>query len=205
MTFTDTMKAELAAPLDRKHVKPPAPGKYGDYVEGWHVINEANRIFGFDGWGYTLDAVTLTNATLDEQGKHHIGYIARVTVRCGDVARGDVGHGQGHGKSEGDAHDSAVKEAVTDGLKRALRTFGNPFGLALYDKSQANVADAPPPTITEDQRDIIATTAEAAGVTLQAICKRYSIDSILKLRAETYGEVIQSLNLTIENKKKENA
>ena len=26
-------------------------------------------------------------------------------------------------------------------MKRALMTFGNPFGLALYDKSQENVAD----------------------------------------------------------------
>ena len=26
-------------------------------------------------------------------------------------------------------------------MKRALMTFGNPFGLALYDKSQSNVAD----------------------------------------------------------------
>lgn len=30
-------------------------------------------------------------------------------------------------------------------MKRALMTFGNPFGLALYDKTQANVADPPPP------------------------------------------------------------
>ena len=33
------------------------------------------------------------------------------------------------------------KEAETDARKRALMTFGNPFGLALYDKTQANVAD----------------------------------------------------------------
>src|SRR5690606_29122102 len=35
-----------------------------------------------------------------------------------------------------------IKEAVTDALKRTLRTFGNPFGLALYDKSRANVGHA---------------------------------------------------------------
>jgi hypothetical protein len=43
--------------------------------------------------------------------------------------------------TEGDAHDSAMKEAVTDALKRALRSFGWPFGLALYDKSGAHIAD----------------------------------------------------------------
>jgi len=33
----------------------------------------------------------------------------------------------------------AVKAAETDATKRALATFGNPFGLALYDRDQANV------------------------------------------------------------------
>jgi Rad52/22 family double-strand break repair protein len=31
------------------------------------------------------------------------------------------------------------KAAETDATKRALATFGNPFGLALYDKEQAGV------------------------------------------------------------------
>jgi hypothetical protein len=39
----------------------------------------------------------------------------------------------------GEALESAAKEAETDAMKRALMTFGNPFGLALYDKTQANV------------------------------------------------------------------
>ncbi len=32
-----------------------------------------------------------------------------------------------------------MKAAETDAMKRALATFGNPFGLALYDKTQAGV------------------------------------------------------------------
>lgn len=135
----EDVSRELAKKLDPANVKPPAPGKYGEYLEAWHVISEANRIFGFFGWSYTLDAVTLTNATKDADQKHHVGYMARVSVTVDGAVRGDVGHGQGHGKSEGDAHDSAVKEAVTDALKRALRTFGNPFGLALYDKTKSQV------------------------------------------------------------------
>lgn len=134
----ETAKAELAKKLDPAHVKPPPQGKYGEYIEGYHAIKEANRIFGFDGWSYRIDNLQLTNATNDG-GKHRVGYLAQVTVTVDGVTRGDVGHGQGFGKSEGDAHDSAVKEAVTDGLKRALRTFGNPFGLALYDKTKSEV------------------------------------------------------------------
>jgi DNA repair and recombination protein RAD52 len=51
------------------------------------------------------------------------------------------GCGAGHGidRDAGLAHESALKEAETDAMKRAFMTFGNPFGLALYDKEQANV------------------------------------------------------------------
>ena len=148
MDRTD-IKNELRKKLDPAHVKPPPQGKYGSYIEGWHAIAEANRIFGEDGWSYTLDQLQMTNAS-EDGGKHRVGYFAKVTVCAIDCTRSDVGHGQGFGKSEGDAHDSAVKEAVTDALKRALRTFGNPFGLALYDKSGANVGrDEPKP----DPRD----------------------------------------------------
>jgi hypothetical protein len=65
--------------------------------------------------------------------------IVRVTV--GDVVREDVGFGSGYGKKAGDAIEGATKEAVTDALKRCLRTFGSQFGLALYDKERANVAN----------------------------------------------------------------
>jgi len=154
----DKASKELSKKLDPANVKPAPKGKYGDYIEGVqaiyearkygdyiegvHAIYEANRIFGFNGWSYSLDSVQMTNATRDGE-KHRVGYFAQVTVTAhledGKVQRSDVGHGQGFGKSEGDAHDSAVKEAATDALKRALRTFGNPFGLALYDKTKANV------------------------------------------------------------------
>lgn len=135
----NSVSEQLKAKLDPRFVKPPPKGKYGDYIEAHHAISEANRIFGHGGWSYQLCDLRQTNATVDEESKHHIGYFAMVEVSVGGVSRSDVGHGQGHGKSEGDAHDSAVKEAVTDALKRALRTFGNPFGLALYDKTKSDV------------------------------------------------------------------
>jgi DNA recombination protein Rad52 len=136
----DGIATELRKPLDAKHVRPPPQGKYGEYVEGWHVIAEANRIFGFAGWSYSLDTLVKTNQA-EKNGKHYVGYAATVTVTVDTVSRTDVGHGQGQMGNEGDSHDSAIKEAVTDALKRALRTFGNQFGLALYDKTKANVVD----------------------------------------------------------------
>lgn len=142
MTFTTEQKQALEAKLDGKHVKPPPQGKYGSYLEAWHVIAEANRIFGHDGWSYRVVSLTQTNSSIAETSKgkmHVVGFMCHVSVDVGGVVREDVGHGQGFSKSEGDAYDSAIKEAVTDSLKRALRTFGWPFGLALYDKTQEHV------------------------------------------------------------------
>jgi DNA repair and recombination protein RAD52 len=76
MTFTDTTRAELAKPLNRSHVKPPAPGKYGDYIEGWRTIDEANRIFGFDGWTReTADDQSLLGEPRQFQDKWRVDYI----------------------------------------------------------------------------------------------------------------------------------
>ena len=46
----ETVSAELQKPLNPDAIKPPPQGKFGEYVDALHVIREANRIFGFDGW-----------------------------------------------------------------------------------------------------------------------------------------------------------
>ena len=129
---------ELGKKLNPVNVQPPAQGKYGDYLFAWHVINEANRIFGYDGWSYTIDLQKVSEST-NNNSNHVIGYICKCTLTVDGVTRQDVGYGEGIAKNIGDAHEGATKEAATDALKRALRTFGNQFGLALYDKSQQNV------------------------------------------------------------------
>lgn len=153
MSFNDYAKNELAKPLNSANVKPPAPGKYGDYIEGWKVIEEANRIFGFDGWTRETisnvetnrDLLTLPGRNNSTYQQWRVGYVAKVRVIAGDVVREGTGFGSGMGKPEalGEAIESAVKEAETDAMKRALMTFGYPFGLALYDKTQAHVVDGP--------------------------------------------------------------
>lgn len=154
MTFTPEQQKLLEQPLDPKHVTKPS-GKFGpkgDYLEAWHVINEANRIFGFDGWSYSIE---LTKDALEKVKKQdgsaqwQAAYTCVCSVTVGDAFRKDVGFGSGFAKQIGDAIEGATKEAVTDALKRALRTFGNQFGLALYDKTRANVS-APPAAIIDD-------------------------------------------------------
>jgi DNA repair and recombination protein RAD52 len=150
MTFTtETIKA-LSGKLDPAHIKPPSKfGPKGDYIEGWHAIAEANRIFGYDGWSYDILEVKCVSERdrgigKDQKAGFGVTYTARVCVIVQGVQRVDVGAGHGYDVDCGLAHESAIKEAVTDGLKRALRTFGNPFGLALYDKTREGVGIDPP-------------------------------------------------------------
>ena len=112
------------------------------YIEGWHAIAEANRIFGFDAW----DRQTVSIKCVSEgawQGRYRCSYIARVRicVRAEEtvICREGCGSGHGNDMTPGEAHESAIKEAETDAMKRALMTFGNLFGLALYDKEQNGV------------------------------------------------------------------
>jgi DNA recombination protein Rad52 len=151
--LTADQRAMLEAPLDPKHVKKPSGsfGPKGDYLEGWHVINELNRVFGFDGWSYTINLSrdALTEGT-DSKGQPQwqAAYTCVCTLTVGGAVRQDVGFGSGFAKQVGDAIEGATKEAATDGLKRCARTFGNIFGLALYDKSRANVGVTMPPEVT---------------------------------------------------------
>jgi len=143
MALTNTQVRQLRAKLEGKHVKTrKANGANLNYVEGWHVIAEANRIFGYDAW----DRRTLATRCVwsGESGAHFsAAYTARVRVciRAGDttIVREGSGSGEGTAPTPGQAHELAIKGAETDATKRALATFGNPFGLALYDREQVGV------------------------------------------------------------------
>ncbi len=151
MSFTAEQKAALAAPLDSNHVAQRSQsGRQLSYIEGWWAEAEANRIFGFDGWESIVSELRLVSERERKlsSGKDgwSVSYVATVRVRVlmanGEaVTRDGVGAGHGIDADLGLAHESAIKEASTDAEKRALKTFGNPFGLALYDKTQANVVN----------------------------------------------------------------
>ena len=69
----------------------------------------------------------------ESHGNFLAAYVARVriTVRANEatVVREGHGTGEGRGTSPGEVHDIALKAAETDATKRALATFGKPFGL----------------------------------------------------------------------------
>ena len=54
----------------------------------------------------------------------------RISVRAGDnlIARDGIGTGVGRAPFADATHHIAIKAAETDATKRALATFGNPFG-----------------------------------------------------------------------------
>ena len=115
-----------------------------DYIEGHTVIDQANKIFGYGGWGYELTgdvSLRRIESVNTRTGEVKVSYAYSAPVRVtvsGAPPRTDFGfHVVTEDNAEG--HETAAKGAVTDGLKRALRSFGDRFGNGLYgDQPPAN-------------------------------------------------------------------
>ena len=134
---------------NRSHIRTrEAHGRELTYLEGWYVISEANRIFGFDGWSReTVESKCVL--ARENRGTFLAVYTARVrlTVQAdgATIIREGHGTGEGRGPSPGEVHDIALKAAETDATKRALATFGRPFGLELYRGGRAAASQKPLP------------------------------------------------------------
>ncbi|XP_040019961.1 DNA repair protein RAD52 homolog isoform X1 [Gasterosteus aculeatus] len=122
------------------------------YVEGHRVIGLANEMFGYNGWSHSIsqqnvDFIDIIN------GKFYVGVSAFVKVQLKDGAyHEDVGYGVSEGlKSKALALEKARKEAVTDGMKRALKCFGNALGNCILDKEYLiainKIPKQPPPPL----------------------------------------------------------
>lgn len=153
MGFSAKQLQTLRRELDGRQVRTrKADGRELSYIEGWYAISEANRIFGFDGWNReTLESRCVL--ARENRGSFIAVYTAkvRITVRARGTTIIREGHGTGESRSTspGDVHDVALKAAETDATKRALATFGRPFGLELYRKEkglqdQSSLTTSPP-------------------------------------------------------------
>jgi len=147
MGFSAKQVQALKRNLDSRYIRTrEVNGQVLSYVEGWYALSEANRIFGFDGWNReTLESRCVL--TRESRGTFIAVYIAkvRITVRAHNttIVREGHGSGEGRGSSPGEVHDIAIKAAETDATKRALATFGKPFGLALYRKEKKPTLQSP--------------------------------------------------------------
>src|SRR5476649_908187 len=152
MGFSARQTIALKRNLDQRFIRTrEAHGRSLSYVEGWYAISEANRIFGFDGWNReTIESRCVL--ARENRGTFLAVYIARVriTVHAHGATIIREGHGtsEGHGSSPGEVHDIALKVAETDATKRALATFGKPFGLELYRGGKATMSQKPLPLPT---------------------------------------------------------
>jgi hypothetical protein len=143
-----TLTQSLKQPLDSSVVKErEQSGMKLSYVESWYVIGQLNEVFGFDGWDRETVSLTCIQQDTNQKGTPRVAYTAQcvLTIRFPEgqvVRRVGTGFGNGFDADPGKAHESAIKEAESDAMKRAAMTLGNRFGLALYDKTKANVIDA---------------------------------------------------------------
>uniref|UniRef100_A0A7M4G2B7 DNA repair protein RAD52 homolog n=1 Tax=Crocodylus porosus TaxID=8502 RepID=A0A7M4G2B7_CROPO len=105
------------------------------YIEGHRVVSLANEMFGFNGWAHSVTQQNVDFVDLNN-GRFYVGVCAFVKVQLKDGSyHEDVGYGVSEGlKSKALSLEKARKEAVTDGLKRALRCFGNVLGNCILDK-----------------------------------------------------------------------
>jgi len=147
MTFSETQIRKLRRRPSHKYIKTrESDGREFQYLEGWHTIAEANRIFGYDAWNrHTVWFDCVWRQAVGT--KFAAAYLARVriVVRTDrhQVIREGSGAGEAIASTPGQAHELAAKAAETDATKRALSTFGSPFGLSLYAKPEKDLQTEP--------------------------------------------------------------
>ena len=155
--------------------RPVGGGSHAAYLEGHRAVSLANEIFGFNGWSHSVTKQTIDFVDHHEvclvhhhhiplrditslpliQGKYFVGISATVRVQLKDGAfHEDVGYGVSEGmRSKALSVEKARKEAVTDGLKRALKSFGNVLGNCLHDKEYVNYVGSLDKTTTNLQQE----------------------------------------------------
>ena len=194
------------------------------YLASFHVIGEANRIFGFGEWNQEILTLREVDRTEYEKPPYKAGdpmkemisisYLCtlRLIVKCGDgeSVHEDTGFGNGvagntaYGKSA--CIELASKEAVTDSLKRCLRYFGDKFGLSLYDKDNAGIVELgefeASKIVTEDQLKELRNLYELRGVDDEWVmaalkAENYPMDTLDQMRQDWY---LMALRITTKYK-----
>ncbi|KAF7542949.1 hypothetical protein G7Z17_g11145 [Cylindrodendrum hubeiense] len=107
------------------------------YLTAEKCITLANEVFGFNGWSSSIQNIQVDFADENPQTQRvsiGLSVIVRITLRDGTFHE-DVGYGSiENAKGKAMAFEKAKKEGTTDGMKRALRNFGNVLGNCIYDK-----------------------------------------------------------------------
>lgn len=107
------------------------------YLTAEKCITLANEVFGFNGWSSSIQNIQIDFADENPQTQRvsiGLSVIVRITLKDGTYHE-DIGYGSiDNARGKAMAFEKAKKEGTTDGLKRALRSFGNLLGNCVYDK-----------------------------------------------------------------------
>jgi DNA repair and recombination protein RAD52 len=134
-----TIAAKLDKQLGPEYISARAGpgGTKVHYLTAEKCITLANEVFGFNGWSSSIQNIQVDFADENPQTQRvsiGLSVIVRVTLRDGTYHE-DIGYGSiENAKGKAMAFEKAKKEGTTDGLKRALRSFGNVLGNCIYDK-----------------------------------------------------------------------
>ena len=149
--FIDKQIQVLKYDLEPSRIKSRTKGNINlSYLEGFDLIETANKIFGHGNWSYSITSLDHVSQETNSNQNVVICYkaVVKLTVYSLDhskhITKEDVGFGTGIAKMLADAHEGGAKEAVTDSLKRSMRTLGNQFGNSLYDKNRNHQAQSQP-------------------------------------------------------------
>ena len=141
--FVEKQLSVLKHDIEPSRIKSRTKGNISlSYLEGFDLIETANKVFGHGNWSYTITSLEQVSQETNTNQNVVICYkaLVKLTVYSLDhnkhISKEDVGFGTGIAKMLADAHEGGAKEAVTDSIKRSMRSFGNQFGNSLYDKSR---------------------------------------------------------------------
>ena len=147
--FVEKQLSVLKYDIEPSRIKSRTKGNISlSYLEGFDLIETANKIFGHGNWSYSITSLDQVSQETNTNQNVVICYkaVVKLTVYSLDhskhISKEDVGFGTGISKMLADAHEGGAKESVTDSLKRTMRTLGNQFGNSLYDKSRNHQTQA---------------------------------------------------------------
>ena len=93
------------------------------YLEGFDVIETANKIFGFGNWNYTISSLEMVSQEVNHNQNNIVCYKAQIKIlvhnetHTQQVIREDVGFGTGIAKTMADSHEEQLKKPLLMGLR----------------------------------------------------------------------------------------
>ena len=137
------------------------------YIKSYKAIEEANRIFGNMSWSDRVIKQEVVDITQNEKGNFGASVVSVIEVTVGFLADDDldtdiitvkregVGCATSWNSNKGKAIGNAYKSSISDARKRALMSYGNTLGLALYDKEGSKIGyELLEEDLTEEEQEL---------------------------------------------------